>query len=144
MEKILYRKRKGFMVGGVCAGLGDYLALDPLWIRLLFVIWTVAGGGAVFIYFILWAVMPAEGDDAPMNLGLRIREIGNEISQIARQPNPQLIIFAGVGLIGMGIVYLLRQYEIPWPSWVNWGLIWPLILMFFGIFILARAVSRRG
>ncbi len=131
-------------MGGVCAGLGDYLAINPLWIRLLFVIWTIAGGGAVFIYFVLWAVMPAEGDDSPMNLGNRIKEIGTEISQVARHPNPQLITFAGVGLIGMGAVYLLRQYDFPWFSFINWNLIWPVILILFGIFVLVRAVTRRA
>ena len=34
MNKKLFRKSQGAMLGGVFAGLGDYLGIDPLFIRI--------------------------------------------------------------------------------------------------------------
>ena len=45
--KRLYRSTSNRVVGGVAAGLANYFNLDPLLVRLLFVIFTVVGGGAV-------------------------------------------------------------------------------------------------
>jgi len=143
MEKRLTRKIENRLIGGVCSGLGQYLGIDPLWIRGLFVLWIVTGGSGVLFYFILWAVMPAEGDSAPMDLGVRIKQIGNEISEIFRQPDPQLITYAGVGLIGMGIIYLLRQFGFPWLNWVNRELLWAVVLVLAGVIILVRNLNQK-
>ncbi len=143
MEKKLTRRTENRLIGGVCSGLGHYLGIDPLWIRGLFVLWTATGGSAILFYFILWTVMPAEGDSAPMDLGVRIRQIGNEISAIFNHPSPQLITYAGVGLVGMGVVYLLRQFGFPWLDWINRELIWAIVLVVAGAFILIRALSQK-
>lgn len=44
--------------GGVCSGLGDYMALDPTVVRLIFILLGLLGGHGVLIYIILWIVMP--------------------------------------------------------------------------------------
>lgn len=47
-------KRKG-MIAGVCAGLADYFNLDPLLVRMIFVIGALAGIGTfVLIYAAIW------------------------------------------------------------------------------------------
>ena len=143
MEKKLTRKSENHLIGGVCSGLGHYLGIDPLWLRVLFVLWTVTGGSGVLFYFILWAVMPAEVDSKPIDLGVRIKQIGNEVSEIFRQPSPQLITYAGIGLIGMGIVYLLQQFGFPWLDWLNRELIWAIVLVLAGAVILARALKQK-
>lgn len=56
--KRLYRSYLDRKVAGVAAGLGEYFDMDPLLVRLLFVILTLAGGGGVLIYIILWIVTP--------------------------------------------------------------------------------------
>jgi phage shock protein PspC (stress-responsive transcriptional regulator) len=53
----LYRSRSDRMVGGVCGGLGHYFNLDPVWIRLAFVLLALGGAG-VLAYLILWVVIP--------------------------------------------------------------------------------------
>jgi len=131
------------MLGGVCAGLGEYLGIDPLFLRLFLVLWAVSGGSAFLVYLILWVVMPLEGDTSPMDLNARIKQVGRDISEITRNPNPQLIVFAGVGLIGMGGFFLLQQSGFPWFNWFNWDLIWPVVLVLAGIIILIRAFTRK-
>lgn len=49
------------ILGGVCSGLGDYLQIEAVWIRLLWLIVTFASMGVgVVVYFILWVVIPAK------------------------------------------------------------------------------------
>ena len=58
--KRLYRSRNEKMIAGVCGGLADYLNVDPTVIRLVFLLLLFAGGGGLFIYIILWVIMPLE------------------------------------------------------------------------------------
>ena len=50
------------MIAGICAGLGEYLGIDPTIVRLLFVLGFFMGlhGGIVLIYLIMAIVTPEE------------------------------------------------------------------------------------
>jgi phage shock protein PspC (stress-responsive transcriptional regulator) len=56
--KKLYRDGDQKLMGGVCSGIGHYLSIDPLWIRLLFIVFLFGGGFSVITYIILWAIVP--------------------------------------------------------------------------------------
>lgn len=58
--KRLYRSREDRMFGGVCGGLGEYLAVDPTLIRILFIILALAGGPGLLAYIIMLFVVPEE------------------------------------------------------------------------------------
>jgi phage shock protein C len=66
----LYRLPGEGMVGGVCAGLGEYFSIDPTIIRLLFVFLALAGMSGVLIYLILLLVVPSKSE---------IKEVNSEI-----------------------------------------------------------------
>ena len=64
-KKKLYRDKKRRLLGGVAAGIAYYFSIDPLWIRLIFIVLlfdvfiTFAIGGIVIIgYIVLWIVLP--------------------------------------------------------------------------------------
>lgn len=61
-EKIrrrLYRDGESRVLGGVCSGLGAYFNIDPVFLRILFVVLVFLGAGiSFFIYIILWIVVP--------------------------------------------------------------------------------------
>ncbi|MFY9153354.1 MAG: PspC domain-containing protein [Prolixibacteraceae bacterium] len=61
VEKRLYRS-KNKMVAGVCAGLGDYLNMDPTIVRILYVVLSLASVGfpGLIAYLIMWAIIPEE------------------------------------------------------------------------------------
>ena len=46
------------MVGGVCAGIADYMNLDPTIVRVIWILMVILGGFGVLLYLILWLVMP--------------------------------------------------------------------------------------
>lgn len=56
----LYRSRTDRTVGGVCGGLGEYFGVDSTLVRLLFVIFALAGGPGLLAYIILLLVVPEE------------------------------------------------------------------------------------
>jgi phage shock protein C len=59
-NKKLVRKQDDRMLFGVAAGLADYVGVDPVIIRLLFVLLTLLGAHGVLIYLVLLIVMPEE------------------------------------------------------------------------------------
>lgn len=54
----LYRYPKQGWIGGVCFGLGEYLAVDPTVVRLIFVLLFFAGMSGILIYLIMWLLIP--------------------------------------------------------------------------------------
>jgi phage shock protein C len=60
--KQLTRSKRNRMIAGTCAGLGEYLGIDPTIVRLLFVLGFFMGlhGGIILIYLIMAIVTPEE------------------------------------------------------------------------------------
>ena len=63
--KRLYRSTKDRMVAGICAGLATYFKVDTTLVRLLFVIFALAGGPGLLAYIVLWIVVPEEPAATP-------------------------------------------------------------------------------
>jgi len=61
-EKRLVRMRDDRMIFGVASGVADYLNLDPVIVRLLFVLLTLAGGPGAVAYLILAIIMSEEDE----------------------------------------------------------------------------------
>ena len=75
-RKSLYRNTSDSIIGGVCSGLGNYLKVDPVFIRLLFVLLFSL---LFWVYIILWIVLPAK------NL------VSNVSKRLYRNPNDSFI-----------------------------------------------------
>ena len=59
----LYRSRSEKMIAGVCGGLGEYFDVDPVLIRLLFVVTALLSGVGLLAYVALWVLVPRQGDE---------------------------------------------------------------------------------
>lgn len=93
--KRLYKNPDDKIVAGVCSGLSIYLGIkDPVWMRLLFGLLAIAGGGSgIPIYFILMFILkdaktPKEklemkGD--PINLETLVNTMGTEFKNLGEQ-----------------------------------------------------------
>ena len=55
--KRLYRNKTDYKIAGICSGCGDYLNIDPVIIRLIFLFGLFLGGG-LLVYIIAWVVVP--------------------------------------------------------------------------------------
>lgn len=58
--KRLFRSRDNRMIAGVCAGLAEYVDIDPTIVRLLFVLGLFAGGATFWAYLVMMLVVPEE------------------------------------------------------------------------------------
>ncbi len=87
-KKKLYRDKENSFLGGVLSGLGHYLNVDPLWLRIIMVI---LGGAGFMFYIILWILIPEavttsqklEMKGEPINISnieKKVKEGFNEIS----------------------------------------------------------------
>ena len=56
--KKIYRDGEKRVFGGVCSGLGHYFNIDPVWIRIIFILLVLLYGTSLLVYFILWIVIP--------------------------------------------------------------------------------------
>jgi phage shock protein PspC (stress-responsive transcriptional regulator) len=69
--KHLYRSKKKRILGGICAGLGEYLDIDPNIIRLIWAAVTIlsigmgilAFGTGILVYILAWIIIPEQGTD---------------------------------------------------------------------------------
>ena len=53
----LYRDTENGIIGGVLAGLGYYLGIDKVWLRITMLSLVLLGGTGVLAYIILWVVI---------------------------------------------------------------------------------------
>lgn len=116
----LTRPREGRMLAGVASGLARYLAVDPVIVRLVFVVLALAGGGGVLAYLIGWIAIPSEPEqgDAPA----------------APRTESATSVVAGLVLVALGGI-LLVQRLVPALSWRYLG---PALLIALGVLLLAR------
>lgn len=56
MTKKLYKSKKNKILFGVCGGIGEYFDIDPVIIRIIFIL----SGISFFLYFILAIIIPFE------------------------------------------------------------------------------------
>lgn len=58
-QKRLYRDTDDRVLGGVCSGLAHYFGMDPVWMRIIFVVLLFCSFSTLlFVYLILWAIVP--------------------------------------------------------------------------------------
>jgi phage shock protein PspC (stress-responsive transcriptional regulator) len=54
----LYRDNDDSIIAGVCGGIGSYLNMDPVWVRITFILFTICFGIGFFVYVALWISLP--------------------------------------------------------------------------------------
>ncbi|HSJ49897.1 MAG TPA: PspC domain-containing protein [Actinomycetota bacterium] len=124
--RLLRRSREGRVIAGVCAGLGRYLDIDPVLLRIAFVVLLFAGGGGLFLYVVSWILIPEERPGEPLG------------TERPSSVDATRLVVGGV-LIALGTILLLD---------LSLGRIgrffWPLALVAIGVAIVVQAaVSRR-
>jgi phage shock protein C len=145
VNRKLFRSRSDKMLGGVCGGLANYAGIDPIIVRLFFVIFTLAGGAGVLIYFILWILLPQEGENSEWNeknYSSRVGSMRDDFIEAARKPDPRAVRYIGGAIVAAGMLLLLQNLNISWLWWLKGDFIWPLILIAGGVLLLMKAFRK--
>jgi phage shock protein C len=154
----LERSTTNRVIGGVCGGLAEYLAVDATLVRVVFVIGGILTGGLLLIgYIVLLIVMPLpdqpaifataagtsvsdaapprEGDAAasgPTTPALPIDPVAR-----AEEEERRRRVF-GYVLIALGIAFLLGNAGAF--RLIQWQYVWPLVLVGIGVLLLVQRV----
>jgi phage shock protein PspC (stress-responsive transcriptional regulator) len=137
----LYRSITDRMIGGVCGGLGVFLNIDPIFIRLLFILLLFGSDFGFILYLLLWILVPEEGKDFGFkdeSFGTKIRSMGDDIQGAVSQPHPQAGLILGIGLIVIGGLLFIDRLNIIWLDWFDFDILWPILLVIGGIALLFR------
>lgn len=134
-EKKIYRPTDGRMFFGVAAGIANYFQIDPVIVRLVFVILTVSGGAGIILYIIGVFIIPEEEGlgktQKKVDFEDRVEKVAEEIGATVKNKATVLKgeqIF-GLILILVGLVFLMQRF-IPWLTFDRF---WPLILILIGL-----------
>lgn len=112
------------MIAGVCGGVGEYFALDPVLVRIAFVVLAVSGPG-VLLYVVAWILLPeAESGTA------------TRPSAPAQRRNEGAFLF-GVILVAVGGLILVAQFA---PAVHRF--FWPAALITLGVLVMAGGLRR--
>lgn len=154
MANRLCRSRSDAKLGGVCGGLGQYLGIDPTWVRLIFVLVALMNGVGVIIYLVLWLVLPypdqvdaepgATIEAGAEEIAARARGLADEVGRRVQQPDPQAARIVGVGLIALGVLFLFKTLGFPLFHWFRFDVLWPVLLIAAGAALLWRRIKGDG
>jgi phage shock protein C len=136
-EARLMRSETDNMIAGVCGGLAAYLNVDPVLVRLAFVILFFASGIGIPIYLILWVIMPRSETAGQPNAEIiqkNFAEMGSKMtSGVGAMGRPTTV---GVILILLGAYFLFNSLGLL--NWMRGGIFWPAVIIVFGAYLLFR------
>jgi phage shock protein C len=73
-HKRLYRSRRDRKIAGICAGLAEYFGMDPVLMRVAWVVFAfISAGLAILLYLVLIFVIPNEDELPHANARVDVR-----------------------------------------------------------------------
>lgn len=144
MEKKLYRSRSNKVIAGVCGGMAEYFNIDPILIRIAWILVTlVMAGSGILVYIAALLIMPQkpvrfneEWGEAPEYKTDDFGKMDNDFKGTSAGFDPEKSKFIiGAALIVFGLVFLAKQFF----AWVDVRYILPAALIGIGAIIIFRA-----
>ena len=133
--KRLYRSRRHRVIAGVCGGIADYFDLDPAIVRILWILFTIAGGAGLLTYIAALFIMENNPD----------QEVAEEET---RHPSNQRVLW-GTILIVIGLVFMFttfRWFYFPFFH-IRWEMVLATMLIVIGVVVIllggSMAITRR-
>jgi phage shock protein C len=165
-----FHRRSDRIVGGVCSGLAEGLHVDVIWVRLAFVLLAFLQGIGVLLYVVLLVVMPGPAGSAAASrwrfdsITADLKNAWAEVRGWFGGPRPvsgsgstpagaptsaapsgapasqrtSQSLLLGLALILIGLVVLANNV-----GFVRWDMVWPAVLIAFGVALLARNFARK-
>lgn len=140
--KKLYRSNTEKILGGVARGLAEYLEIDPLLVRLVFILLILAGPG-IILYIIAWIIIPQAPLEKTLDSELEIKGVdtkreekifSSKIDKTKTKSKEKYLFWVGIILIVFGSILTAETV-----LGVNlWGQLWPIILIVVGLVVVIR------
>ena len=148
MSGRLERSRTNRVIGGVCGGLGEYLDIDPTFVRVVMVILGFGGIG-ILVYIVLLVLMPQPGQ--PMPYVRTATDATTPFDPAAPTVPTQPFIAdplaterrrnaVGILLVALGAIFLLGNLGLF--RGLDWKYIWPLVVIALGVYLVSQRTRR--
>ncbi|MDR2910088.1 MAG: PspC domain-containing protein [Bacteroidales bacterium] len=115
--KRLYRDPANTVIAGVCSGIGAYLNIDPVLIRIIFVLFTMFFGSGIFIYIVMWiSIQPANSCEQRRKMtgvnsyNYKTTRLGNAINEIFKVIKNIIYVIARTILIIIGVALVIAGF----------------------------------
>ena len=136
-RRMLYRSPSDKIIGGVCGGVAEYLGINPVLVRVIWIVATFATWGGGFLAYLMLALFLPVGDN-------RMGQVAPPALQLSQKG----ITWAAGILMGLGAFWLLANVGILpglWGTfWTIVGVVfWPALLIGAG-YLLWRANTQRN
>ena len=157
MARRLYRSQRERIIGGVAGGIGEYFDIDPVWVRLAFILLIFAGGFGFIAYIALWIIVPRQTSQSTPREAIRenIQDIKQDLKQaeaglkeaLSRKDEaPKTTVqeqqsapgeksppayWVGLILIALGAVFLISNLVA-----FRWFKFWPVLVILAGVVLL--------
>jgi phage shock protein C len=123
-QRVVRRSRSERVLAGVCGGVGRYLGVDPVLLRIAFIILALANGLGVVAYVVAWVAIPEEQPDQPPGPPSE-----------PRRETGRLVL--GGSLVVLGLVLLLDRLAPELDE-----LFWPVALVAVGVAVMLVGLRR--
>ena len=150
--KRFFRNPDDKVISGVCSGLAAYFGIDPIILRILFVIFFFVGGSSFWVYIILWVAIPEartsidklqmKGEPVNVNniekkikeelndLGSRIKDYGNEAGEAFTKASRNIAPKTGLER------FFNSFFEMMSHIFRAFGILFGIVFIMVGIFML--------
>ncbi len=143
MARQLTRDTQRGVFGGVAAGFGEYLEVDPVLVRLGFVLLAFVHGLGVLFYVACWVVVPrrdrlaAPPSPAPL---ADVVDAPAPAASLASADASAAQLAVGASLVIAGGLLLAHNLDwLRWPWWMRFETLWPLLLVALGLGLVAKS-----
>jgi phage shock protein C len=123
-QRVVRRSRSERVIAGVCGGVGRYLGVDPVLLRIAFIILALANGLGVIAYVVCWVAIPEERPDQPSTPAPQ-----------GRRETGRLVL--GGSLVVLGLVLLLDRLAPDLDE-----LFWPVAVVAVGVAVMLVGLRR--
>jgi phage shock protein C len=123
-QRVVRRSRSERVIAGVCGGVGRYLGVDPVLLRIAFIILALANGLGVIAYVVCWVAIPEERPDEP-----------SLPAPQGRRETGRLVL--GGSLVVLGLVLLLDRLAPDLDE-----LFWPVAVVAVGVAVMLVGLRR--
>ncbi len=155
MKSRLERSNTNRVIGGVCGGIAEYLAVDATLVRVVFVVTAfITAGLGVLFYIVLLILMPLPGRPAPFTTPTAPTDTSARIEGDPSATTPATAapldpaehqaaterrrMAFGYLLIALGVAFFLSNAGAF--RFVQWQYVWPLVLIGLGVLFLVQRV----
>jgi phage shock protein C len=118
------RSQSDRVIAGVCGGIGRYLGIDPVLLRIAFIVLSLANGLGLIAYVVAWVTIPEERPGQPL---AAVPE--------PRRETGRLVL--GGSLVVLGLVLLLDRLAPDLDE-----LFWPVAVVAVGVAIILVGLRR--